>query len=250
MENQIQIFEHEHFGKVRVVMIDNDPWFVAVDVCRVLALGNVSQALRRLNDKEKSLANIPARGIISIDTQGGEQNMLTINEPGLYRLIFASRKKEAVDFQDWVYHEVLPSIRKTGSYSLVDKPAAVVKPEPALIVPETIYRVYAFLMENELVKIGYTKRFCSRISEIKRMTGLPIVDIYFSPFMDCEDAHLVERCCKEIFSSRHMKGEFFSVKFAEACTAINRFVKLAAVKPLATKHHIAAAKLIADKNST
>ena len=92
------------------VKIDGEPWFVAADACRALELDDVSKAVSRLDDDEK--------GITTIDTPGGEQSMLTVNEPGLYRLVFASRKPEAREFQRWVYHEVLPSIRKTGGYSV------------------------------------------------------------------------------------------------------------------------------------
>lgn len=110
MEHNIQLFEHEEFGEVRVVIIDGEPWFVAADVCRILELDDVSKAVSRLDDDEKGTNLIP--------TRGGEQSMLIVNEPGLYRLIFSSRKPEAKKFQRWVYHEVLPSIRKTGTYNL------------------------------------------------------------------------------------------------------------------------------------
>ena len=103
-----QVFEHEEFGKVRVVMKDGEPWFVAADVCRVLELADTHVAIRKLDDDEKGRCLIP--------TLGGEQQMTIVSEPGLYRLIAASRKPEAKRFQRWVYHEVLPSIRKTGSY--------------------------------------------------------------------------------------------------------------------------------------
>ena len=110
MENQVQIFDNPEFGEVRVIMKDGEPHFVAADVARVLEISNVSDALSRLDDDEK--------GVCNIYTPGGYQQMLVVNEPGLYRLIFASRKPEAKKFQRWVYHEVLPSIRKTGSYSI------------------------------------------------------------------------------------------------------------------------------------
>ena len=248
MENNIQIFEHEQFGKVRAMLIDGEPWFVAVDVCRVLEIKNSRDAVSRLNDDEKMTVDLSDS---HSGKRGGAQFMTVVNEPGLYRLIFASRKPEALKFQRWVYHEVLPSIRKTGSYSLV------AKPEPVVTFPEPIYRVYAILFKGGLVKTGCTKRLCTRMSEVKRefkreierATKCEIVDIYFSPLMYCEDARLVERCCKEVFSSQLVKGEFFSAEFAEVCAAIDRFVKLAAVKPLVTKHYIAAEKLLADKNS-
>jgi anti-repressor protein len=100
------------FKKVHEVRVDdsdsNNPWFVAKDVCSVLGLGNTSMAVKPLDDDEK--------GINIIDTLGGKQRALVVNEPGLYRLISASRKPFAKEFQRWVYHEVLPEIRKTGAY--------------------------------------------------------------------------------------------------------------------------------------
>lgn len=84
---------------------------VAADACRILKINNPSQALTRLDDDEKNT-------LILNEGIRGNPNVNVVNEPGLYRLIFASRKHEAKKFQRWIYHEVLPSIRKTGSYSL------------------------------------------------------------------------------------------------------------------------------------
>ena len=252
MSNPVQTFVHERFGKIRVVMIDGEPYFVAADVCKALELRDVSKAVKRLNKNEKSFATIPARGTNSIPTQGGEQQMLIVNEPGLYRLIFASRKPEARDFQDWVYHEVLPSIRKTGSYSLFDKPAAepvAEKTASAAIRPEAIYLVYVLLLSNGKVKIGITKRLCARISEIKRETGLTIADIYFTPLMSFDDARKVEKCCKEIFFTRRVKGEIFSVDFERACAAVERFVELATAEPRVSKLNIATVNLSSAEKS-
>ena len=117
MEKQLQIFTHEEFGQVRVIEIDGAPWFVASDVCRVLELGNPSQALSRLDDDEKGLHFIPATGIISKDTHGG-QEMLVVNESGLYALVMTSRKHEAKKFRKWITSEVVPQIFRTGSYSI------------------------------------------------------------------------------------------------------------------------------------
>lgn len=93
---------------IRTVMRDGEPWFVAVDVCRVLELANTSQAVSRLDEDEK--------GIISNDTLGGPQQMLIISESGFYALVNRSDKLEAKRFRKWVTSVVLPSIRKTGSY--------------------------------------------------------------------------------------------------------------------------------------
>src|SRR5690625_2248109 len=103
-----QVFEY-HGQQVRTVMIDGEPWFVARDVCEILDLGNVSQAVARLDGDEK--------GLILNDTPGGQQEMTHVNEPGLYALILGSRKSEARKFRRWVTHEVLPSIRQHGLYA-------------------------------------------------------------------------------------------------------------------------------------
>jgi prophage antirepressor-like protein len=104
---------------------DGSTWWVAADVCTILALRNVSEACSRLDDDEK--------GIQLVDTPGGPQELLIVNEPGLYRLITRSRKKEATDFRRWVFHEVLPQIRKTGSYGQPSTPA-VINPEHQLMI--------------------------------------------------------------------------------------------------------------------
>ena len=103
-----KIFEHEQFGQCRFVTINGEPWFVAADLCRALEIKQPARALSRLDDDEK--------GVTTIHTLGGPQQVLIVSEPGLYRLIFTSRKAEARQFQRWVCHEVLPSIRKYGYY--------------------------------------------------------------------------------------------------------------------------------------
>ncbi|MBK8508985.1 MAG: Bro-N domain-containing protein [Candidatus Competibacteraceae bacterium] len=94
--------------RVRIVMRGNEPWFVAADVCEALTIANSRMALDRLDDDEK--------GVSSIDTPGGNQELSIINESGLYSLILTSRKPEAKKFKKWVTSEVLPAIRKTGRY--------------------------------------------------------------------------------------------------------------------------------------
>lgn len=91
-------------------------WFVAADICAALTIGNSRMATDRLDDDEK--------GVSSIDTPSGMQEMTIINESGLYSLILGSRKPEAKRFKKWVTSEVLPSIRKTGAYSMPKAAAA------------------------------------------------------------------------------------------------------------------------------
>lgn len=97
--------------EVRAVLIDGNIWWVATDVCKILEIKNVSDAVEKLDDDEKNTIAIN-------DGTPGNPNKLCVNEPGLYSLIFTSRKSEAKDFKRWVTHEVIPSIRKTGSYSV------------------------------------------------------------------------------------------------------------------------------------
>ncbi len=109
MSAQIIPFDFEEQA-VRVVMRGDDPWFVAADVCRVLDLGNTSQAVSRLDDDERD-------GIISDDTAGRSNRLTIINESGLYALVLTSRKDAARRFRKWITAEVLPAIRRTGRYT-------------------------------------------------------------------------------------------------------------------------------------
>ncbi len=102
---------HYEGAQIRVLTDSHgDPWFVATDVCSVLEIGNPRQATTRLDADEK--------GVISTDTPGGLQVVATVNEPGLYTLVLGSRKPEAKRFKRWITHEVLPAIRRTGSYAV------------------------------------------------------------------------------------------------------------------------------------
>lgn len=106
--NDIMIFKNDNFGEIRSLEINNEPWFVAKDACDILELKNTTMAISRLDKDEVTKFNL---GGLS-----GETNI--VNEYGLYNLILASRKKEAKAFKRWITHEVIPSIRKNGAYSL------------------------------------------------------------------------------------------------------------------------------------
>ncbi|TCK03287.1 UNVERIFIED_ORG: phage antirepressor protein KilAC domain-containing protein [Anoxybacillus amylolyticus] len=94
--------------QVRTIIKNGEVWFIAKDVCSVLDIKNSRDALGRLDEDEK--------GVVLTDTLGGKQQMLCVNEAGLYNLVLRSRKPEAKQFKRWVTHEVLPTIRKTGGY--------------------------------------------------------------------------------------------------------------------------------------
>ena len=111
--NQLQIFNHEEFGNVRVLGDGNNPLFCLSDVCRVLELPQVAKVVQRL-DKDV-LSTHP------LETAGGIQQMYFVNEDGLYDVILDSRKPIAKRFRKWLTGEVVPSIRKTGMYINPDK---------------------------------------------------------------------------------------------------------------------------------
>lgn len=125
--NDMKIFENSEFGAVRVVDMNGEPWFVARDVCECLELGNPRTSIALLDEDEK--------GVHTMDTPGGAQEMSIVSEAGLYSLILRSRKPEAKAFKRWITHEVLPAIRKHGGYLT---PA---KLEEALTDPDTIIRL-------------------------------------------------------------------------------------------------------------
>lgn len=108
--NDLQIFNSDEFGEVRTVLVENEPMFCLTDICKALQLTQPSKVKERLS--EKGVRSIPTL------TNGGEQKLLYINESNLYKTIFQSRKESAERFTEWVTSEVLPSIRKTGSYGM------------------------------------------------------------------------------------------------------------------------------------
>ena len=125
---------------MRVVIDEQgNPWFVAKDVCEVLRIERARDAYQSIKDKNK--------GAVTIRTLGGHQKMMTVNESGLYSLIFKSRKPSAEAFKDWVTEEVLPSLRKTGTYSM---PMNDLPLPDFSKVPET----YPQLMSNHRYVVG------------------------------------------------------------------------------------------------
>lgn len=106
MNGEVEIFHNEEFGQIRTVNIDGEPQFVAKDVCDILGVKNTTQSMQQLEDFERAMFNIGRQGEANI-----------ISESGFYALVLRSRKPIAKPFRIWVTSEVLPSIRKTGSYT-------------------------------------------------------------------------------------------------------------------------------------
>ena len=108
---QLEVYEFPDTGQqIRTILRGDDPWFVAVDVAAALGIANARDAVSRLDESEK--------GVGETDTPGGRQRVTVISEAGLYRLVMRSNRPDAVRFQMWIAHEVLPAIRRTGGYTV------------------------------------------------------------------------------------------------------------------------------------
>jgi prophage antirepressor-like protein len=149
---------------VRVVTdAQGEPWFVAADVCAALSLPNTTRALERLDQDEQALISI--QGI-----SRGNDEVNVVNEPGLYGLVLGSRKPEAKRFKRWVTHEVLPAIRKTGSYSM---PSA----QPALPAPTQDCVSAILLIGDAVAKVPGVKAgiaMAATLTCIHENTGLAV----------------------------------------------------------------------------
>ena len=120
--NELTVFENKDFGQIRTVVRQGEPWFVAADVCKVLELSNPTVTVERLDEDERAKLNLGRQGEGTI-----------VNEPGLYSLVLGSRKPEAKAFKRWITHEVIPSIRKTGGYTVKADPAKNLRAEAMLL---------------------------------------------------------------------------------------------------------------------
>lgn len=141
--NGIQVFQNHHYGRIRAMRDENgEPLFVAKDVCAILDLGNPRSSIALLDDDEK--------GVHSVDTPGGRQQMTTVTEPGFYKLVMRSRKPEAKAFQRWVTHEVLPALRRDGGYMVArDETPEQTMARAVLLAQATIDRQKSRIAELE-----------------------------------------------------------------------------------------------------
>lgn len=161
MSNQIIPFNYNQ-QQIRVLKDEKgEPWFVAKDVCDVLGISNNREALTRVRDFEK--------GVRRIDTLGGPQNMSVVSESGLYRIAMRSDKPEAQPFIDWLAIDVLPTLRKTGSYSIA-------KTEPVTLIPIAKEFKAAVSLAKSAGLQGNQATFAANTA-IYRMTGYDCLDI-------------------------------------------------------------------------
>ena len=133
--NNLKVFENPQFGKIRISVINSEPWFVGKDVAEILGYQRTADAIRTHVDSED-------KGVGEIQTPGGTQTMTVINESGLYSLILSSKLPTAKRFKRWVTSEVLPAIRKHGAYLTEEKV------EEILTNPDTIIKLATQLKEE------------------------------------------------------------------------------------------------------
>ena len=149
--NQMTIFQNEEFGQVRTVTIDGEPWFVGKDVAEALGYTNSRKAIADHVDEED-------KGVTKCYTLGGIQNLIAINESGVYALIFGSKLESAKKFKHWVTSEVLPAIRKNGAYI------------PEEVMNQLIQKIVTDITERLVERFKYTDE---RIDDItKRLEAL------------------------------------------------------------------------------
>lgn len=129
--NELQIFNSEEFGDIRTVTIENEPWFVGKDVAEALGYSNASKAVSTHVGEEDRILKV-----LEADSQNGnvvKTQTALINESGLYALIFGSKLESAKRFKHWVTSEVLPAIRKTGSYQKPMSPVEMMRIQLGMI---------------------------------------------------------------------------------------------------------------------
>lgn len=149
--NELKIFNSSEFGQVRTVTIDGEPWFIGKDVATILGYERTADAIRAHVDEDD-------KGVGEIQTPGGKQKIVIINESGLYSLVLSSKLPTAKKFKHWVTAEILPSIRRTGGYianaeTMTD---AEIMSKALLIAKKTIenreQRIHSLEAETERMK--------------------------------------------------------------------------------------------------
>lgn len=190
---ELMIFENAEFGQMRTVTIDNEPWFVGKDVAEALGYAKPTDAVRKRVDEED-------RGISKMETPSGTQDMTVINESGMYSLILGSKLPSAKKFKHWVTSEVLPSIRKTGSYDMKNYSPEI---QAILMHDEKIVKIDGRVadLENNMV-IDYAQQ-----QVLKNEVNKTVVTV-----LGGKDTQAYKRIGKKVFSEcNHDIQDRFSV---------------------------------------
>jgi prophage antirepressor-like protein len=195
---ELTIFKNEQFGEVRTLMLNGEPYFCLADVCKILELENISQVKSRLNNPGIISNEVGVQTGVKKDGSPAMQYVKAnfVNEPNLYRCIFQSKKEFAVKFQDWIFEEVIPKLRKTGMYVLAPKSYA-----------ETLRALANEVEEKELIKKQRDEAILTKawISDKKTATAMNTAS---------QKVKEVNRLKMELEKSK----EFASVKAVEKLT--------------------------------
>jgi prophage antirepressor-like protein len=183
---ELTVFNYNK-NRVRTVTINNEPWFVLKDVCEILGIGNSRMVAERLDDDEKS--NVSQTDIKNCDFDIPNRGFTIINESGLYKVILRSDKPEADRLMRFVTHEVLPSIRKTGSY--IRTPQTYIQALEALLETEREKERLALENDNLQIELDESKKYYT-IKRVAKMNGISWKLFswrklkYVSQAMECE----------------------------------------------------------------
>lgn len=192
----LQVFYNEETSvNLRTKVIGNEPWFIAQDICSILGLNNITKALAALDFDEK-------RGVTISNAVGNNQEVRAINESGLYHLIFISRKPEAKAIRRWVTGTVLPSIRRTGSYSISNN-----RPESTNRLPLPKFRPY-FGQWKENVKPYISRAELCLTAEKQRVTLGHVQKVYAGTSM----SYPVAKCIQYLAKKNRQEGRTYPEK--------------------------------------
>lgn len=192
----LQVFYNEETSvNLRTKVIGNEPWFIAQDICSILGLNNITKALAALDFDEK-------RGVTISNAVGNNQEVRAINESGLYHLIFISRKPEAKSIRRWVTGTVLPSIRRTGSYSISND-----RPESTNRLPLPKFRPY-FGQWKENVKPYISRAELCLTAEKQRVTLGHVQKVYAGTAM----SYPVAKCIQALAKKNRQEGRTYPEK--------------------------------------
>jgi len=190
--NKLKVFEHAQFGKVRTVTIDGEPWIVGRDVAEALGYTNTRDAIGKHVDEDD-------KGVAKCDTPGGEQEIVVINESGVYSLILGSKLPTAKQFKRWVTSEVLPSIRKHGMYAT----------EELLENPDLAIEVFRKLKEEREQRKALETTIACQKQQIAEMQ--PKVT-YYDIVLQCKGVMPISQIAKDFGMSGRKLNEYLCRK--------------------------------------
>ena len=194
--NEIQIFENSEFGKIRTLKINGEPWFVGKDIAENLGYTEAAKAVRKYVDSED-------KGVSKMDTPGGKQDIIIINESGLYSLVLSSKLPCAKAFKKWVTSEVLPSIRKHGAY-MTEQVLEEVTKNPDFMIG-LLQKLKAEKQKNEELQTAVMAQ-SRQISEMKPKAS------YYDIVLNCKDLVSVTQIAKDYGKSAQWLNNFLAEK--------------------------------------